>query len=103
MRVFPEHVIDIAPRRFYCSCVVRLFPPPRSNGVRTSMADKNGKAKSINKSELVEQIATATELSKKQVAAVFAELTNVVKKQVGKKGPGVLNIFGLVKVYRVSK
>src|SRR5438132_13249291 len=107
MRVFPEHMIDNAPRRFYCSCVVRLFPSPLFNGVRTSMADKkaatDGKAKSINKSELLEQIATATALTKKQVAAVFAELTNVVKKQVGKKGPGVLNIFGLVKVYRVSK
>ena len=63
----------------------------------------DGKPKSINKSTLLDQLATGSGLSKKDVAAVFAALNKVVQGQVGKKGPGVLNVFGLVKVYRVSK
>ena len=63
----------------------------------------NGKAKSINKSELLNEISQTSGVAKKEVSAVFAALNDVVKRQSGKKGPGVMNIFGLVKVYKVSK
>lgn len=61
------------------------------------MADK---PKSITKSALLQDLATGTGLTRKQVAAVFAELSKCIKKELGKKGPGVMNIFGLVKVER---
>jgi nucleoid DNA-binding protein len=63
----------------------------------------NNAAKPLNKSAILNEIAQGTGLSRKQVASVFDELTKVIKNQVGKKGPGVMNVFGLVKVYRVFK
>jgi hypothetical protein len=68
------------------------------------MAEKKSDApKSKNKSAILDEIAAETELNRKQVGAVFDALTNVLKKEFGKKGPGVMNIFGLVKVYKVTK
>ena len=66
------------------------------------MADKNA-AKPINKSAILDTIAKETNLTRKQVSSVVDALTGVIKKEVGKKGPGVMNVFGLVKVYKVSK
>src|SRR5438067_11168056 len=68
------------------------------------MAEKKADgAKPKNKSTILDEIATGTGLTRKQVSSVFDELTKVIKGEVGKKGPGVMNVFGLVKVYRVSK
>ncbi len=59
------------------------------------MAKTAGK-KAPTKSEIVENIAKATELSKKQVNAVLENLTAEIKK--GLKGAGVFQIPGLVKI-----
>jgi len=64
---------------------------------------KAAAAKSMNKSNLVTEIANATSLTRKQVSGVFDALTNLLKQEMGKKGPGVLNVMRLVKVYRVIK
>jgi len=56
-----------------------------------------------NKSAVVQEIADDTQLTRKQVTAVFEALKKVIKNEVGKKGPGVLNVFGLVKVYRSTR
>ncbi|MBI5758766.1 MAG: HU family DNA-binding protein, partial [Planctomycetales bacterium] len=45
----------------------------------------------------------ATELSKKEVARVLDELASLVGRQVGKKGPGIVAIPGLVKIKVVRK
>ena len=60
-------------------------------------------AKSITKSETYQAIAAATGLSRKQVAAVFDELTNLIGKNLGKKGPGIFSLAGLVKFKVVRK
>jgi len=60
-------------------------------------------AKPMSKSAIVNEIAEKTELSRKQVTAVFDSLNDIIKAQVGKKGPGVINVMRLVKVYKVSK
>ena len=52
--------------------------------------------KAATKTEILENIAKATELSKKQVSAVLDCLTAEIKK--GLKGPGVFQIPGLVKI-----
>jgi len=60
-------------------------------------------AKPMNKSAILDTIAKETSLTRKQVSSVVDALTGVIKNQVGKKGPGVMNVFGLVKVYKVNK
>ena len=66
------------------------------------MADAPAK-KSISKSEFLTTLADATELSKKEIARVLDELASLVGKQVGKKGPGIVQIPGLVKIKVVRK
>jgi nucleoid DNA-binding protein len=64
---------------------------------------KAAAAKSMNKSALLNDIANMSGLTRKQVSSVFDSLTEILKQQVGKKGPGVLNVMRLVKVYKVQK
>ncbi len=60
-------------------------------------------AKPATKSEVLAKIAADTELSRKQVAAVFESLSGQVKSAVGKKGPGVFVVPGLMKITVVVK
>jgi nucleoid DNA-binding protein len=59
--------------------------------------------KAATKSEILTNIATATELSRKQVASVFDALGEQIKSAVGKKGPGIFAVPGLMKVIVVTK
>jgi len=59
--------------------------------------------KAATKSEILTNIATATELSRKQVASVFDALTQQIKAAVGKKGPGVFAVPGLMKITVIQK
>jgi nucleoid DNA-binding protein len=61
-------------------------------------ASKPASAKAMTKAAVTQEVAEATGLSKKQVGEVFAALTGVMTKQLGKKGPGVFNLFGLIKM-----
>ncbi len=54
--------------------------------------------KAPSKSEIMNNIAAATDLSKKDVAAVMAALTEEIKKALSSRGPGVFAIPGLVKI-----
>src|SRR5437588_7415054 len=67
-----------------------------------SMAE-NKVGKAVSKSAMFQSLAEATGLSRKQIATVFDELTNLIKRDVGKKGPGVFALPGLLKIKRVSK
>ena len=60
-------------------------------------------AKSITKSEILTSIATSTQLSRKQVGSVFDALAGLIEKNVGKKGPGIFAIPGLLKITVVQK
>lgn len=57
------------------------------------------KPKPISKSETYATLAERTGLSKKDVGSVFDELTKLLEEQLGKRGPRVFNIPGLMKVY----
>ncbi len=50
------------------------------------------------KTELLANIATATELPKQQVAAVLDALAAEIQKSLGSKGAGVITLPGLVKI-----
>jgi nucleoid DNA-binding protein len=60
-------------------------------------------AKPATKSEIISKIAEATELSRKQVASVFEALSSQIKSGVGKKGPGIFVVPGLMKIMVVHK
>jgi nucleoid DNA-binding protein len=59
--------------------------------------------KAATKSEILGNIAGATELSRKQVASVFDALADQIKSAVGKKGPGIFTVPGLMKVTVIQK
>lgn len=56
------------------------------------------KKKPMSKSEIFATLAEKTELTKKQITSVFDALADLIGNQVGKKGPGVFNVPGLMKV-----
>ena len=62
---------------------------------------KAGKART--KSQVYSVISEETELSKKQVSAVFDSLAGLIGKDIGKRGPGVFNVPGLMKIKVVRK
>ncbi|MCY2954613.1 MAG: HU family DNA-binding protein [Planctomycetota bacterium] len=59
--------------------------------------------KAATKSEVLTSIAEATELSRKQVASVFEALSGVIQQSIGKKGPGVFVVPGLMKIMVIQK
>lgn len=54
--------------------------------------------KGMSKTDVLNEIAEATQLSRKQVNSVLEELGNLIEKQLGKKGPGVFTVPGLMKL-----
>jgi nucleoid DNA-binding protein len=64
---------------------------------------ENKVGRPVSKSTMYQSLADATGLSRKQIASVFDELTNLIKRDVGKKGPGVFALPGLLKIKRVTK
>lgn len=59
----------------------------------------SNKAKPMSKSETYAALSERTGLAKKDVAAVFDEMTKLLEENLGKKGPRVFNVPGLMKVY----
>lgn len=57
-------------------------------------------AKAPTKTQILANIAEATELSKKDVAAVFDALTEEIRNELGRKGSGQFAIPGLCKIVR---
>lgn len=70
---------------------------------KTTATTSKSKVKSLNKSALYAEIAEATGLSRKQVKEVFDALPDVIRREVGRKGPGVFTLPGLVKIASVHK
>ena len=60
-------------------------------------------SKPMNKSQIYQALAESSDLTKKQVAAFFDSLSKLIQKELGKKGPGVLAIPGLLKLKRITK
>ena len=59
--------------------------------------------KPATKSEILTNIAKATTLSRKQVSSVFEALSEQIKFAVGKKGPGLFAVPGLMKIIVIHK
>ncbi len=54
--------------------------------------------KPLTKTEILANIAAASDVSKKEVAAVLEALAEEIKKSLSNKGAGVFKIAGLVKI-----
>jgi nucleoid DNA-binding protein len=52
----------------------------------------------MSKSELVGRIAEATELTKRDVSNVLESLSEEISRSLGRRGPGVFTLPGLVKI-----
>jgi nucleoid DNA-binding protein len=63
----------------------------------------NDKMKPATKTEVFSALSEKTGLNKKQIGTVVDELSNYIKGQVGKKGPGVFVLPGLLKIKRHLK
>src|SRR5262245_33444613 len=59
--------------------------------------------KSATKAEVYAELATKTGLSKKDISNVFGGLAELIGKELGKKGPGLFTIPGLLKIKVVRK
>lgn len=55
------------------------------------------------KGEILRGLAERTELSRAQVVSVFDEMSKLIKTDLGKKGPGVFVVPGLLKIKVVRK
>jgi nucleoid DNA-binding protein len=64
---------------------------------------KAAPAKAMTRTEVVTALAEGTGLSKKEVSSVFDELGELMGKNLGRRGPGVFNLAGLMKVKVVRK
>ncbi len=54
--------------------------------------------KAPTKTEILQNIANATDLTKKQVAAVLDAMTEEVRKNLGSRGVGIFTLPGLLKI-----
>ena len=54
--------------------------------------------KSMTKSEILNAISDETELPRKQVSAVLESLNGQISKSLGRRGPGVFTLPGLIKI-----
>jgi nucleoid DNA-binding protein len=59
--------------------------------------------KGLTKSQLLAELAEGTGLTKQQVAAVLDQLPGIVQREIGKKGPGMFTLPGLLKIITVHK
>lgn len=56
-----------------------------------------------SKTQILDEIATTTELSRKQVAAVLDSLTDIIEGHIAKKAVGEFVFPGLLKITTVNK
>jgi nucleoid DNA-binding protein len=59
--------------------------------------------KSRSKSQVYRDLASSCDLSSKQVSSVFSGLASMIKHDLGKKGPGIFTVPGLMKIKVVRK
>jgi nucleoid DNA-binding protein len=59
--------------------------------------------KPLTKSQILSALAENADLSKKDVATVLDALSGLIKKNLGRRGPGVFSVPGLMKIKVVRK
>ncbi|HET6656005.1 MAG TPA: HU family DNA-binding protein [Gammaproteobacteria bacterium] len=64
----------------------------------TASADKP-----MTKSEIYAHLSAQTNLTKREIGDVFDALNGLIKKNVGRRGPGIFTLPGLMKIKVVKK
>ena len=59
--------------------------------------------KTRSKSQVFGELAEGNELTRRQVTDVFEGLAGMIKKDLGKRGPGIFTVPGLMKIKVVRK
>ena len=70
------------------------------------MAKKKKKvsaAKARTKTEVFGEIAEANDMTRRQVTEVFDSMADLIKKDLGRRGPGLFTVPGLMKIKVVRK
>jgi len=80
----------------------KAAPKAAESKAGSSTGDKGG-SKQATKGEIFAKLAETSGLTKKQVASVFEALSELIKEQLGKKGPRVFVVPGLLKLKVVRK
>jgi len=75
---------------------------PKAASTATAPGAK-GSPKQATKGEIYTKLAQKSGLSKKQISTVFENLTDLIGSELGKKGPGLFVIPGLLKLKVVRK
>lgn len=70
---------------------------------KKTAAKKTDVKKPPTKTEILRTISDETGLTRRDVDAVFDSLHALIKKNIGRRGPGVFTLPGLVKVKVVTK
>jgi nucleoid DNA-binding protein len=80
-------------------------PKPAPTPAPAKKAEKAAapKPKPATKSEIFAALAEKTKLSKKEIAGVFEAMSELIAKDLGKKGPGIFVVPGLLKLKIVDK
>ena len=59
--------------------------------------------KAATKSTVIQTLSEKTELTCKQISSVFEALEGLIKGELGKKGPGMFTLPGLLKIKKIEK
>ena len=59
--------------------------------------------KPLTKSQIYGNISDDTGLTRKEVASVFDSMAGLVKKEIGRRGPGMFTVPGLMKIVKTHK
>lgn len=95
--------VKAAPKAAAKKAPVAKAPAKKAPAVKAAPAVVKPIAERQNKTQMLQQIADATELSKKQVQAVLDQLTNIIEGHIKKKGIGEFVLPGLLKITTVKK
>lgn len=70
---------------------------------KSKQAPAGTPAKPMTKSEVVRYLAESNDLTRAQAAGTLESLEKLMKRELGRKGPGVFNLAGLLKVRVATK
>jgi nucleoid DNA-binding protein len=74
---------------------------PKAGTSGAAPAKKAGKQ--ATKAEIYAKLSHTSGLTKKQISTVFDGLTDMIKSELGKKGPGLFVVPGLLKLKVINK
>ena len=77
--------------------------PKAADAKAAAATGEKSSSKGATKGEIYTALGEKTGLTKKQIAGVFDALGDLIGKELGKKGPGLFTVPGLLKLKVVRK